>query len=147
MTSASTRETTHILNGLITVCNDDIRVQERAARAVNGVRRHRLEDASRRRGTFVHELSQLIRESGGDPTVGGSMFERSRAVLVNARMLLIGEHAADRYADCARVEGKAHDRYELALKHDLGEQLRVVIEGQRAQIFIDRDEWLKCRLI
>lgn len=140
MTIASTRETRDLLNGLIVACHDDIRVHDATARQVTGVRHDRLEDSSRRREAFVAELGQLVRELGGTPPREGSRVERVREWLHSARERVSGPHARDRYTQCARVEASTLARYEAALREELPEPIRVVVERQRASVSSDREE-------
>lgn len=146
--ASAARGTNSVLNGLIIACNDDARAQEAAAAALTtiGSRKHRLEDAAKSRETFVHELSQLIRDLGGSPTSGGSSVEGAFAFLSAARFMVVGSHAGDRYSTCARVEDKAHVLYEHALKRELPDSVRSVLERQQTEIASDLEEWRRRRI-
>jgi uncharacterized protein (TIGR02284 family) len=140
MNSPSTRGTRALLNGLIVACHDDIRVHDATARLVRGERMHWLEDASRRREVFVEELAHLVRELGGTPRVAGSPLELIREWLQSARARFIGDHVGDRYSLCARVEGKTVALYESALRSELPDSVRRVVERQHAAVASDQDE-------
>ena len=147
MNTISERATSGMLNGLIVACNDDIRAHNAAARAVTGERKHRLEDSARTRATFVHELGQLVRDLGAEPTTGGSLTEAVFGSLATLRSLLIGHHAGDGYSVCARVEGNTEALYDRALHARLPDSVRVVLERQHAEIASDREELRRRRIL
>lgn len=139
-TTTSARATGSILNGLVVACYDDIRAQSATARIVAGERKHRLDDSVRQRAVFVAELDVFIQELGGTARAGGSVAELLRESLQSARSLLIGDHAGDRYAICARVEGLTEALYGHALEKELPDAVRRTVERQHAAIAADRDE-------
>lgn len=140
MNTPSARAMRELLNALIVACHDDIRVHDATARLVTGERQHRLQDATRRREVFVEELGHLVRELGGTPSLVGSPLEFVREWLQRARGRLIGDHVGDRYSLCASVEGKTVALYERALRRDLPDSVRLVVERQHAAVSSDRDE-------
>jgi len=146
-TTTSVRATNGILNGLIVACGDDVRVQGAAARAAGGESRLKLEDATRVRGEFINELSQLVRDGGGTATDGGSTFEAAAVMFASMRSLVIGNHPGDRYSACARVEGKTLALYERALEGRLPDKVRSVLERQVEQIASDHEEWRRRRIV
>jgi uncharacterized protein (TIGR02284 family) len=130
-----------VLNGLIGACRDDLHAQSTAARVVSGAdRRGRLEDSSRRRETFVNELSALIRAEGKTPRDEGSVGETLRGAFRTARSFVIGDNTGDAYAWCELVEGKTQERYERALAGILPTDAREAIGRHYREIVDDRTE-------
>lgn len=135
------KDTHTILNGLIQACRDDMHAQSAAARVVsNADGRARLEDSARRRATFVHELSALVRDEGKAPSEEGSIGETLRGAFRSARALVIGDNTGDAYSWCELVESKTQGRYEIALAGILPTDARTAIQRHHAEIVLDRNE-------
>jgi uncharacterized protein (TIGR02284 family) len=130
-----------VLNGLIGACRDDMHAQSAAARVVSsGDDRARLEDSARRRATFVHELSALVRHEGKAPRAEGSVGEALRGAFRTARAFVIGDNTGDAYAWCELVESKTQARYERALAGVLPTDARTAIQRHHSEIVIDHAE-------
>lgn len=130
-----------VLNGLIRACRDDMHAQSAAAKVVSGGDGGaRLEDFARRRATFVHELSALLRAEGKTPRNEGSMGETLRGAFRAARSFVIGDNTGDAYAWCELVESKTEEQYESALAGVLTGDARTAIGRHHAEIVADHAE-------
>lgn len=130
-----------ILNGLIGACRDDMHAQSAAAKVVSGAEaRARLEDSTRRRAAFVHELSALVRAGGKIPRDDGSIGETLRGAFRTARSVVIGDNTGDAYAWCELVASKTRERYETALAGVLATDARATIDRQHDEIVFDHAE-------
>jgi uncharacterized protein (TIGR02284 family) len=130
-----------VLNRLIGACRDDLHAQSAAARVVSGVdRRERLEDSARRRATFVHELSALVRAEGKTPRDEGSIGETLRGAFRTARSFVVGDNTGDAYAWCELVESKTEKQYERALAGSLPTGARLAIDRHYGEIVEDHAE-------
>jgi uncharacterized protein (TIGR02284 family) len=130
-----------VLNGLIRACRDDMHAQGAAAGVVfTAGGRERLEDAARRRETFVIELSALVRDAGARPCGEGSIGESLRGAFRAARSFVIGDNTGDAYAWCELVERKTLERYASALAGKLPAGARDTIDRHHEEIVSDHAE-------
>lgn len=147
MAATSSHDAAGILNGLIGACHDDMLAQEATAQMVVGDPRRRLNDAVRRRRSFVVELTRLVGEQGGHARKRGTLAQRVRLAITSARVFMGGGHAGDSYCDSAQASGNAERLYDRALKRVLPDDVRAVLTRQHAEIAADHVDLRRRRIL
>jgi uncharacterized protein (TIGR02284 family) len=144
----SSRDACTCLNHLIVACFDDINAQRAAASIVRGdYAKNRLEDAAARRASFIHELSTLVTDLGGQPQTKGSMGEGIRSAVTWVRTLVTGPHYGEAYSTATRIERRTESSYELArVDGSLSAKAREVVLRQHEQISSDCKEWTNLQM-
>ena len=88
----------------------------------------------------VTQLTQIVREMGGDPEKSGSLSGTMHRFWVGLRgsISTMSDHAI--LAECERGEDAARRSYEKALAQDLPGDLRRVVERQYAEVKANHDK-------
>ncbi len=120
-----------ILNGLIETCKDAERGYWEASEGMGyGFHRFLLQDYARQRTVFAADLQAIVRTMGGTPDRKGSAAGNLHRGWMNIRLAL--EHKNDKAIalECERGESMALKHYRDALKSDLPEQIKSILEKQ-----------------
>jgi len=124
-------EVISILNDLIQTCKDG---QEGFREAAEGVDRSDLRtffhSCSLERAGFAGELQTLVRELGGDPEDEGSFSGALHRGWIDLKAAIAGNDDESILAECERGEDAAKRSYNDAIKEDLPENIRRVVETQ-----------------
>ena len=105
------------------------------------------EQKSERCREAVTQLTQIVREMGGDPEQSSSMSGTMHRFWVSLRSSISGmsDHAI--LDECERGEDSAKRAYEDALKEDLPGDVRRVIENQYREVKTNHDRVKELRNI
>jgi uncharacterized protein (TIGR02284 family) len=87
----------------------------------------------------VGQLTQIVREMGGDPEKSSSMSGTMHRFWVSLRSSLSGMNDHAILDECERGEDVAKRSYEKALAQDLPGDVRRVIERQYAEVKMNHD--------
>lgn len=146
ITVISPRAVRVALNRVIIAGRDEVVAANAAASVVDGAeRRARLRDQAKRRVVFQHDLTAAVTAVGGVPARNPSGLARLMTRARRIRALLIGAHAGDAYAVCARTAGKSVAAYSKALLLDLPADVRFGLERQCAEVESDHCELRRLR--
>lgn len=78
----------------------------------------------------IGELEKEVRTAGGNPAEGGSAAGAMHRGWVNVKSAIMGRDETAIFAECERGEDIAKRSYEQALRADLPEQVRRMVERQ-----------------
>ncbi len=123
------------LNNLIETCRDG---QEGFREAANGVERSDLKtflnSCSLERAQFVGELQALVRELGAEPTDSGSFAGSIHRGWIDLKAAITGRDDEAILNECERGEDSAKSNFNDALRANLPENVRSVVERQAASV-------------
>lgn len=124
-----------VLNDLIETLKDG----EKGFRmAAQGVDRKDIEQLflkyAEQRAQFVDELQREVRKLGGDPDESGSFAGAIHRGWINIKSAVTGRDEEAVLAECERGEDSAVRNFEEALKKNLPENVRLLIQKQFLQI-------------
>ena len=144
--AASPRAVCSALNRAIIAGRDEIMVLDAAAGIMDDAeRRARLREQAGRRVIFQQDLVAAVRALGGAPAQHAPSSARLMAGVRRVRRLLIGPHAGDAYAVCARAAAKSASAYSRALELRLPADVRYGVERQSAEVENDCSELRRLR--
>jgi len=125
-----------ILNQLIVTNRDSVNGYETAAGAVeNTDYRQIFEEYARQRSQFVTELSDLVRQYGGDPEQSGNLVGALQRAWMNIKAALTeGDHAI--MDECDRGDEAALALYAEILPKNLPEDVKSVVRHQLVDVRI-----------
>jgi uncharacterized protein (TIGR02284 family) len=123
------------LNNLIETCKDG---QEGFRQAAEGVRNAELKTLfltyAQQRAQFAGELQNEVLRTGGDPETTSSTAGALHRGWINIKSAVTGEDEGAVITECERGEDSAVSNYEAALKGELPNNLRALVERQFAQV-------------
>jgi uncharacterized protein (TIGR02284 family) len=123
---------TRTLNELILVCRDS---QEGFARAAQGIQNEHLKSRfaliARERADFVDELSNQVRQLGGEPASSSPANHRGWSELETR---ILAQDDASYLAECQAGEQNTLRHYEQALKRKVSPEVRARLETHRIAI-------------
>ena len=128
------------LNGLIETCRNG---QEGFTQAAEGVEDANLQTLFReyafRRSQYIGELQSLVQTLGGEPEDSGSVGGAVHRGWLNIKAAVMGRDAEAVLDECERGEDVAKDAYQDALKMDLPDYIREVVENQYQGVLASHD--------
>jgi len=129
------KEAISVLNDLIETLKDGEKGFRIAAQGVDrkDLQQHFLKYAEQR-SKFVDELQREVRKVGGDPDESGSLAGAIHRGWINIKSAVTGQDEESVLAECERGEDSAVRNYEEALKKNLPESVRSLIQKQYAQV-------------
>ena len=134
-----------VLNGLIETCKNGEKGYRDASEAMKyGFYRVLLQDYSRQRHAFAMELQEIVRHLGGTPQKRGSMAGNLHREWMNILSEIADQNDQTVALECERGETAALKNYKNALKLNLPETIKGILEKQRSVI---RSNWQRLHLI
>ena len=123
------------LNNLIETCKDG---QEGFRQAAEGVKNSELQTLfntyAQQRAQFAAELQNEVLHLGGEPEKSGSTIGALHHGWINIKSALTGGDESAVISECERGEDSSVRRYEDALKGELPNDIRALVERQFAQV-------------
>lgn len=124
-----------VLNHLIEVCrNGEQGYREAAEAAEDAHLASVLMDFSSQREQFAKQLQYQVSILGGRPESGGTLAGALHRRWIDVRSALSGHSANVILAECHRGENMALEAYSGALRNELPEDARELVEGQAVQV-------------
>lgn len=143
---ASPRRVCSALNRLIMTGWSEVVALDAAARIMDGAeRRAALREQSRRRVIFRRDLAAAVTALGGVPAKPRTARAKLAAAARRLSEVLIGPHAGDAYAACARATEAAANAYSKALTLKLPADVMFGVECQYEEVEWDRRELRRLR--
>lgn len=129
------------INGLIETCKDG---QAGFIEAAEGVERSDLKtyfnQQSLERSKFAGDLQTLVQSLGGDPEKSGSFSGSIHRGWINIKSAVTGKDDGSILNECERGEDSAKSTYAAALKENLPDYIREVVQKQYDAILIAHDK-------
>jgi uncharacterized protein (TIGR02284 family) len=123
------------LNQLIQTCNDGEDGFKVAAEAVDDLNlQHLLESYSQQRSEFAAELQTEVHRLAQEPAHSGHLAAALHRGWMDIKSIVTGRDEALIISECERGEDLAVKAYEQALKTDLPQDLRALVERQFVKI-------------
>jgi uncharacterized protein (TIGR02284 family) len=123
--------TLEVLNGLIRTCKDGEKGFLEAADSIeNGYYQILFKEFARRRGQFASELLAIVRTFGGDPSRHGSVAGSIHRGWMNLKSTLDRGNDNLILSECERGEEAGLKNYEQAMKKNLPDNIRSLIQKQ-----------------
>lgn len=123
------------LNNLIETCKDGEYGFRTAAEGVKkGELRTLFNTYAQQRAQFAAELQTEVRQIGGDPEKSGSIAATLHRGWINIKSAVTGEDEHAIISECERGEDSAVKNYQEALKEDIPNNVREIIERQFTQV-------------
>lgn len=123
------------LNNLIETCKDGAQGFKTAADGLKDPQvKARFLEYSRQREQMVRELQDEVRKLGGDPERAGSVSGSLHRGWINIKSAVTGKDDSSIIAEAERGEDVAKAEYENALKEQLPETTRTLIQRQSALV-------------
>jgi uncharacterized protein (TIGR02284 family) len=120
-----------VLNDLVETSRDGERGFRACAEAVESPELRRLfQDMARSCTEAIGELEREVRAAGGNPAEGGSTAGAMHRGWVNVKSMIMGRDETAVFAECERGEDIAKRSYEEALRANLPEEVRRMVERQ-----------------
>jgi len=146
MTTATSTEAISVLNDLIETSKDGEKGFLRAADDTNSIDlRVIFLAASQRCGAAARELQNLVMDLGGEPETGGSIAGAIHRGWLDLKAAVSSRDDLAVLEECERGEDFAKRRYSEALKKELPEIVRAVIERQYQGVITNHDRVLALR--
>ena len=128
-------KTVSTLNNLIETCKDGENGFRTAAEGIkNGELKTLFNTYSQQRAQFAAELQGEVRHLGGDPENSGSVAATLHRGWINIKSAVTGEDDGAIISECERGEDAAVKNYEEALKEDIPNNVREIVERQFTQV-------------
>lgn len=129
--SVKNNELVSILNDLIEVCKDGEQGYKNASDDVKDVTvKQILLKYSEQRGRFYSELQYIVKKMGGEVEFGGSILGVLHRRWMDIRFGIAGSKADAILNECIRGENAAISSYKHALKKELPDNIRGMVEAQ-----------------
>lgn len=123
------------LNNLIETCKDGENGFRTAAEGVKkGELRTLFNTYAQQRAQFAAELQTEVRQFGGDPEKSGSVAAALHRGWINIKSAVTGEDEGAIISECERGEDSAVKNYQEALKEDIPQNVREIIERQFTEV-------------
>jgi uncharacterized protein (TIGR02284 family) len=123
------------LNNLIETCKDGENGFRTAAEGTkNGELKTLFNLYAQQRAQFAAELQTEVRQFGDDPENTGSIAAALHRGWINIKSAVTGEDESAIITECERGEDAAVKNYEEALKEDIPQNVREIIERQFTQV-------------
>lgn len=117
------------LNDLIETCRDGQEGFKTAAEGVNDSQLRTLFlDYSRQRGQICQDLTQIVRQLGGDPEKTGHVSAALHRGWINIKQAVTGKDEKAVVDECERGEDMAVEGFKKALQENLPVEVRTVVE-------------------
>jgi uncharacterized protein (TIGR02284 family) len=123
------------LNNLIETCKDGESGFRTAAEGIkNGDLKTLFNLYAQQRAQFAAELQTEVRQLGGDPEKTGSVAATLHRGWIDIKSAVTGEDEGAIISECERGEDATVKNYEDALKEDIPNNVREIIERQFTQV-------------
>jgi uncharacterized protein (TIGR02284 family) len=129
------------LNDLIQTCKDGVEGFRTCAEDIkNPELKTYFSDRAERCTRAAEELQDLVIDLGGDPATFSHLSGTLHRRWVDVRSAITGKSEQDVLDECERGEDVAKHHYEAALKKDLPESVRLVVEDQYRGVQLNHDQ-------
>lgn len=129
------------LNDLIQTCKDGVEGFRTCAEdAKNAELKTYFSDRAERCNRAAEELQDLVIAYGGDPATSSHLSGTLHRRWVDVRSAITGRSDEDVLDECERGEDIAKYQYEAALKKDLPEDVRQIVEDQYQGVQLNHNQ-------
>src|SRR6478736_4912634 len=129
------------LNDLIQTCKDGVEGFRTCAEDIsNQELKSYFNDRAERCARSAEDLQDLVIAYGGDPATSSHLSGTLHRRWVDVRSAITGKSDQDVLDECERGEDVAKHYYQAALKKDLPEDVRLVIEDQYEGVKSNHDQ-------
>lgn len=129
------------LNDLIQTCKDGMEGFRTCAEDINNSElKAYFNDRAERCSRAAEDLQDLVTAYGGDPATSSHLSGTLHRRWVDVRSAITGKSDQDVLDECERGEDVAKHHYEAALKKDLPEDVRLVVEDQYRGVQMNHDQ-------
>jgi uncharacterized protein (TIGR02284 family) len=129
------------LNDLIQTCKDGVEGFRTCAEDIKNTElKAYFNDRAERCTRAAEELQDLVINMGGDPETSSHLSGTLHRRWVDVRSAISGKSDEDVLDECERGEDVAKHYYEAALKKDLPEEVRQVVEDQYRGVQMNHDQ-------
>lgn len=129
------------LNDLIQTCKDGVEGFRTCAEDIsNPELKAYFSDRAERCNRAAEDLQDLVIAYGGDPETSSHVSGTLHRRWVDVRSAITGKSDEDVLNECERGEDVAKEYYEAALKKDLPEDVRLVVEDQCRGVKLNHDQ-------
>lgn len=129
------------LNDLIQTCKDGVEGFRTCAEDItNPELKSYFSDRAERCTRAAEELQDLVIAYGGDPATSSHLSGTLHRRWVDVRSMITGKSDQHVLDECERGEDVAKHHYEAALKKDLPEDVRLVVEAQYSGVRLNHDQ-------
>lgn len=135
------KEVVATLNDLIQTCKDGVEGFRTCAEDIkNPELKTYFADRAERCNRAAEELQDLVIAYGGDPATSSHTSGTLHRRWVDVRSAITGKSDQDVLDECERGEDVAKEYYQAALKKDLPEEVRLVVEDQYEGVKLNHDQ-------
>lgn len=129
------------LNDLIQTCKDGVEGFRTCAEDIkNPELKTYFNDRAERCTRAAEELQDLVIAYGGDPATSSHLSGTLHRRWVDVRAAITGKSDEDVLDECERGEDVAKHYYEAALKKELPEDVRLIVEDQYQGVQLNHDQ-------
>lgn len=129
------------LNDLIQTCKDGVDGFRTCAEDIgNPELKSYFNDRAERCTRSAEELQDIVINYGGDPKTSSHTSAALHRRWVDVRSAITGKSDQDVLDECERGEDVAKHHYEAALKKDLPEDVRLIVEAQYRGVQLNHDQ-------
>lgn len=129
------------LNDLIQTCRDGVEGFRTCAEDIrNPEWKTYFTDRAGRCDRAAHELQDLVVDLGGYPATSSHLSGTLHRRWVDVRSAITGKNDKDVLEECERGEDIAKHHYEAALKKDLPDEVRQIVERQYRGVQLNHDQ-------
>ena len=129
------------LNDLIQTCKDGVEGFRTCAEDISDPElKSYFSDRAERCNRSAEDLQDLVIAYGGDPATSSHMSGTLHRRWVDVRSAITGKSDRDVLDECERGEDIAKEHYEAALKKDLPEEVRQIVEEQYRGVKLNHDQ-------
>jgi uncharacterized protein (TIGR02284 family) len=129
------------LNDLIQTCKDGVEGFRTCAEDTkNSEYKAYFSDRAERCNRAAEELQDLVINLGGDPETSSHLTGALHRRWVDVRAAITGKSDEDILDECERGEDVAKHHYEAALKTDLPQEVRLIVEDQYQGVQTNHDQ-------